>query len=78
MKLQPARRRQTEMPVQLELFDWSSGSPRPNAGAKAGYYGNGHRQRPSNDDDPFSQARGYVPPRGRSRWKYAENVDRER
>lgn len=35
----------------------------------------GDRQRPSQDNDPFTQARGYIPPYGSSRADYAKRVE---
>lgn len=68
MKLQMRTGRQTHTQKQLELFSWAD--TRPETGVKAGYYGNGYRQRPHNDDCPFSRARGYIPPYGSSSANY--------
>lgn len=55
--------RRARQSVQLQLpFSWA---PSPESGGEQAKANRGaNRQRPANDDCPFSQARGHIPPIG--------------
>jgi hypothetical protein len=68
LKMDQSARYPTQRPVQLAFpFSWAESRSNGSEQSKADRGGN--RYRPENDDSPFAQARGHIPPVGIARYR---------